>query len=126
VDNAMPFFNIADITPFEILPGARIRAPFGKHLMLSYLEMDEGAVVPFHRHPHEQGGIVMKGKVELTIEKEVKITEEGSMYIIPPNCLHRAVALGGPAIVLDVFSPVREDYAERFNKYIDLPETTGS
>ncbi len=122
----MPFFNVQDITPFEILPGARIRAPFGRNLMLSYLELDAGAVVPFHRHPHEQGGIVLKGKVELTIEKEVRITEEGSMYIIPANCLHQAVAVGGPAIVLDVFSPVREDYAERFNKYIRQPEATGS
>jgi len=31
---------------------------------------------------------------------------------------HRAVAVGGPALVLDVFSPIREDYAAKFNKYI--------
>src|SRR5487761_940198 len=114
----MPIFNIGDISPFEILPGVHIRAPFGKHLMLSYLELDRDAVVPLHQHPHEQGGIVLKGKVELTMGNEVMITEEGSMYIIPPNMLHKAVAVDGPAVVLDVFSPVREDYAERFNRYI--------
>ncbi len=122
----MPFFDVNEIDPFEIVPGARIRAPFGKNLMLSYLEMDEGAVVPFHRHPHEQGGIVLKGKVELTIEEEVRITEAGSLYIIPANCLHRAVAVDGPAVVLDVFSPVREDYAERFNRYMQQPGSSGS
>jgi hypothetical protein len=26
--------------------------------------------------------------------------------------------VGGPAVVLDVFSPVREDYAAMYNKYI--------
>jgi hypothetical protein len=30
----------------------------------------------------------------------------------------KPVAEVGPAVVLDVFSPVREDYAEQFNKYI--------
>jgi len=121
----MPIFNIGDIPPFEILPGVRIRAPFGKHLMLSYLELDRDAVVPLHQHPHEQGGIVLKGKVELTMGNEVRIAEEGSMYIIPPNMLHKAVAVDGPAVVLDVFSPVREDYAEQFNKYIGSRDAKG-
>jgi hypothetical protein len=40
------------------------------------------------------------------------------MYIIPSNTPHRAASVDGPAVVLDVFSPIREDYAERFNKYI--------
>src|ERR1051326_7267707 len=55
----MPFFQLSDIEPFELLPGLRIRAPFGENLMLSYLEFDRDAVVPFHSHPHEQGGIVL-------------------------------------------------------------------
>ena len=35
-----------------------------------------------------------------------------------PNVPHTVVAIDGPAVVLDVFSPVREDYAELYNKYI--------
>ena len=45
-------------------------------------------------------------------------------YLIPPNTPHKAVAVGGPARVLDVFSPIREDYAELYNKYI--PESDAS
>ncbi len=86
--------------------------------MLSYLEFDRDAVVPFHTHPHEQGGIVLQGEVELTIGDEARIVSPGSLYIVPPNTPHRAAAVNGPAVVLDVFSPVREDYAEKFNKYI--------
>jgi quercetin dioxygenase-like cupin family protein len=115
---AVPFYNISDIEPFELLPGLRIRAPFGKNLMLSYLEFDRDAVVPFHTHPHEQGGIVLQGKVELTIGDDARIVGPGSLYIVPPNTPHRAASVDGPAVVLDVFSPVREDYAEKFNKYI--------
>lgn len=88
--------------------------------MLSYLEFDRDAVVPFHSHPHEQGGIVLQGQVELTIGDDSRVVGPGSLYIVPPNTPHRAASVGGPAVVLDVFSPVREDYAEKFNKYIRL------
>ena len=90
--------------------------------MLSYLEMEPGAVVPLHRHPHEQGGILISGKLELTIGEEVRQVEAGAMFLIPPNVLHKAVAYDGPAVVLDVFSPVREDYAELTNRYIPSEE----
>jgi quercetin dioxygenase-like cupin family protein len=114
----VPFIDIKAVSPIEVLPGVRIRAPFGKNLMLSYLEMEEGAIVPLHAHPHEQGGILLKGKMELTIGDEVRIVEPGSMFLIPSNVYHKAVAINGPVLALDVFSPVREDYAELFNKYI--------
>jgi len=119
----MPFIDIQDVKPLEVVPGCKMRTPYGENLMLSYLEMDEGAVVPLHDHPHEQGGILLEGDVELTIGDETRLVTAGSMFIIPPNTPHKAVAVGGPAVVLDVFSPVREDYAELFNKYI--PEVDG-
>jgi len=114
----MPYFNINDIAPLKPLPGCRLRTPYGENLMLSHVDMDAGAVIPLHQHPHEQGGIVLKGRLELTIGDEVRILDVGEMYIIPPNTLHKAVAVDGPAIALDVFSPVREDYAEMANNYI--------
>lgn len=114
----MPFIDLAAIPPLELLPGCRLRTPYGQNLMLSYLEMDEGAVVPLHHHPHEQGGILLRGRMELTIGEETRVVEAGSLFLIPPNTPHKAVAVDGPALVLDVFSPVREDYAEMFNRYV--------
>jgi quercetin dioxygenase-like cupin family protein len=114
----MPFVDLANIPPLQILPGCRIRTPYGRNVMLSYLEMDEGAVVPLHHHPHEQAGMLLKGRMELTIGDETRTVEAGSMFIIPPDTPHKALAVGGPAVVLDVFSPVREDYAAMFNRYI--------
>jgi len=114
----MPFIDIDTVPAFEVVPGVRIRAPHGRNLMLSYLEMEQGSVVPLHSHPHEQGGILLKGRMELTIGDDVRVVETGAMYLIPPNVEHKAVALDGPIVVLDVFSPVREDYAELLNKYI--------
>ncbi|MGL4465442.1 MAG: cupin domain-containing protein [Planctomycetia bacterium] len=114
----MPFIDLNAVPRFELLPGCRLRTPFGEKLMLSYLEMDEGAVVPLHKHPHEQGGMLLSGRLELTIGDEVRVCEPGAMFLIPPNTPHKAAAVGGPCVVLDVFSPVREDYAELLNNYV--------
>ena len=86
--------------------------------MLSYLEMDEGAVIPLHDHPHEQGGMLLEGKLQFTLGDETRIVEAGAMFIIPPGVPHTVIAIDGPALVLDVFSPIREDYAELMNRYI--------
>jgi quercetin dioxygenase-like cupin family protein len=114
----MRYIEWSRIQPIELAPGVRARAPFGVNLMLSLLEMDEGAVVPLHTHPHEQGGIVLDGRVDLTIGEETRRVNEGEAYLIPPEVPHRAVAVDGPATCLDVFSPVREDYRELANRYI--------
>ena len=116
----MPFIEIEKIPAIEAIPGCRLRTPYGEHMMLSYLEMDEGAVVPMHHHPHEQGGMLLKGRIELTIGEEVRICEAGAMFLIPPNVPHQAIAVGVPALILDVFSPVQEDYRELYNKYIPV------
>lgn len=114
----MGFIDVDQVPAIEPVPGCRMRTPHGKNLMLSYLEMDAGAVVPLHSHPHEQGGMLISGKLQLTIGEETRIVTAGAMFLIPPNVPHRAVALDGPAVVLDVFSPVREDYADLLNRYI--------
>ena len=119
----MPFINISDYDAVELAPGARARTPYGKHVMLSYLELDEGAVVPMHAHPHEQAGLMLEGKLRLTIGDESRLCSRGDMFIIPPNTSHGAESIDGPSVVLDVFSPVREDYAELFNKYIPPVES---
>ena len=119
----MPFIDVNSIVPIEPVPGCRMRTPHGENLMLSYLEMDDGAEVPLHSHPHEQGGILLKGQVELQIGDETRLCQAGELFIIPPNVPHRALAVNGPATVLDIFSPVREDYAELVNRYIPTSDT---
>ena len=114
----MPFIDIDTVQPLRILPGCQMRTPFGENLMLSYLEMEQGAEVPRHEHPHEQGGMLLQGKLELTIGDESRVVEAGAMFLIPPNVPHRAVAVDGPVRVMDVFSPIREDYAELMDKYV--------
>src|SRR6188474_2697782 len=57
--STMPFIDISKIPALELLPGCRLRTPYGQNIMMSYLEMDEGAEVPLHHHPHEQAGMLL-------------------------------------------------------------------
>lgn len=108
----MGFIDLQHVPVIEPLPGCRLQTPAGQNLMLSYLRMEPGAEVPLHHHSQEQAGILLSGRLQLTIGDETRTLEPGALFLIPPDTPHRAVAVDGPVVVLDVFSPVREDYAE--------------
>jgi quercetin dioxygenase-like cupin family protein len=114
----MGFVDIEQQRPIELAPGVRLRTPHGEKLMLSLVEIEHGAEVPLHSHPHEQGGILISGTMDLTIGKEHKRLYPGDMYIIPGNVPHRAVAVNGPVVAMDVFSPIREDYAQLQSRFL--------
>lgn len=115
-DNPLSGFIDFNLIPeFEPAPGCKLKTPYAEQLMLSRVEMEEDAVIPLHHHSHEQGGVLLSGSLELQIGDETRTLSPGEMYLIPSNTPHRAVAKGGPAVVLDVFSPIREDYVEMSN-----------
>lgn len=109
----MAFLQLSEFENREIFPGVRIRAPYTDKLMLSYVELDPGAIVPLHQHPHEQGGIVVQGKLRFRIGNETQTLGPGSLYLIPSNVPHEVTVVEGPAVALDVFTPIREDYARK-------------
>jgi quercetin dioxygenase-like cupin family protein len=86
----------------------------GKNLMMMMLTVEPGIPTPPHSHPHEQIGYLLEGRgVLFSGGKSVEI-EAGTSFLIPPHESHNFNALGSkPAIIIDVFSPPREDYLER-------------
>ena len=54
---------------------------------------------------------MLDGKLEMHIGDELVILEPGTVKVIPSNTPHSAVALTDCKLI-DVFSPVREDYKE--------------
>ena len=120
----MAVIDISTIPTRDLAPGIHARVMHGHALSMMRVHIDAGSDLPEHSHPHEQGGMLIRGTLELTIGDETRLCQPGSMFLIPPNVKHRAVAVGGPCVVLDVFSPVREDYAELVNHYIPPVEPT--
>ena len=94
----------------RIFPGVAIRTTAGQGLMLSLVNFEPGSVVPEHAHPHEQMGMMISGRAEFTVGGTTRVLGPGDMWRIPGHVPHKVVALDGPAVALDVFHPVREDY----------------
>ena len=120
----MPFVNPGDLPQLELFPGIVSALASGDNLMLSFLEMEQDAEVAEHSHPHEQAGLVLAGKLRFRIGQEEKVVGPGEAFIIPPNVVHWGVVEEGPAKVLDIFSPPREDYVERYNRHAKTGEDT--
>ncbi len=94
----------------QLFPGVEIRTTAGQGLMLSVVTFEPNSVVPEHAHPHEQMGIMISGRLEFTVGGETKILGPGDIWRIPGGVPHKVVALDGPAVALDCFHPIREDY----------------
>lgn len=120
----MAFVELDKLPRMELFPGVRSRLVAGKNLMLSALELDDGGIVPEHSHPHEQAGLMLEGKLKLRIGNEEKLLTPGDVFVIPGNVVHSGVVTEGPARVLDIFSPVREDYLEQYNRYAQTSQQT--
>lgn len=104
------FYNMNALSEVELIDGITARFVVGGRMMFSYVKLAPGAVMPTHSHPHEQLGYVVEGSMVLTLGEEERELHPGDAYTIPGDIKHRAV--GGPngCLVLDVFSPLREDY----------------
>jgi quercetin dioxygenase-like cupin family protein len=119
----MPFLHADDLPKLELFPKALSGIVEGQHLMLSFLELAPGCLIPEHSHPHEQAGLVLSGRLRFRIGDEERVAGPGDAFLIPPNVVHEGAVEGDePSKVLDIFSPPREDYAERYNRYT---ETSG-
>ena len=106
----MYFYNAKERESKEIVPGGTIRTFWGDNTLLSVVSIDPNVEVPRHTHPQEQSGIVLEGEMEMGVAGEVKTLRPGDMYIIPGGVEHYAKTSSSHARVLDIFSPVREDY----------------
>ncbi|WP_448206973.1 cupin domain-containing protein [Azospirillum sp. sgz302134] len=78
-------------------------------MMMVRVEFEAGAIGPQHRHPHVQCAVVEKGSFDVTIEGRTERLGAGDGYMVPSNALHGVVALE-PGVLLDIFTPVREDF----------------
>jgi quercetin dioxygenase-like cupin family protein len=107
----MPLVQHAAVKPVEMLPGVvRRTLNAGQRTMLIEVSLDEGAVVPWHTHPHEQVGYLVSGRLLFELGEEERLElGPGDSWLVPSGVPHQATALE-PCRLVDVFSPPREEY----------------
>ena len=108
------FVHLDAVRAFELADGVTGQPLFGEGAMLNLIRFEPGAVVPLHSHPHEQLGIVLEGMQALVVEGVAHELGPFEAYVLPGGVEHSAYCGPDGALVLDVFTPVREEYRERW------------
>jgi len=104
-------FQIAAESEWQDLGDGIQRQVFGydDRVMMVKVKFERDAVGVLHQHHHTQISYVESGVFETTIGEEKKVLKKGDGFFIPANVIHGVICIE-PGILVDVFSPHREDF----------------
>jgi quercetin dioxygenase-like cupin family protein len=104
------FYQKDDLGYKEAAEGVLLKTlVHGAKTLLSEFRLEAGRSLPSHSHPHEQTGYLVSGRLRLIIGDERFDAKSGDSWCIPGTAVHSAEILED-SVVVEVFSPVREDY----------------
>ncbi len=101
--------NIEDIEIQRLLPGTEVRFIHSDRMTVAHWHFDPDIDLPEHSHHHDQISTVVEGEFELTLNGVTERLSAGDYLVIPPNVVHSGRSITDCRII-DVFSPVREDF----------------
>ena len=106
----------ADIPSERVTAGIERRFLSGDRVTVAQFELKRGGVVPLHSHESEQITQVLRGVLKFAIDGREIIVREGEVLQIPGWMAHEVEVLDD-AFVVDVFSPVRQDWIDGTDDY---------
>ena len=96
----------------ELIPGVFMKAlTHGDNTLLCEFKLKKGAVIPEHQHPQEQTGYLVRGALRFFGEGGEATVKPGYSWCFKGGVKHGAEVLED-SVVIEVFSPVRQDYLE--------------
>ena len=93
-----------------IADGIQRQMIWGEHLMVCRLCFGPHIVTAVHSHPHEQITLVERGRVLFTIDGIQHPASAGAVLHVPSGVSHGATILDEGAVLIDIFSPIREEF----------------
>ena len=91
-------------------PGLERRVgAYNDKIFLAEHRMENGWVGAAHSHPHDQVVYVVSGHLRVVAGDKTFEIRQGDSFVVRGGVLHQASALA-PSVVIDVFTPWREDY----------------
>jgi quercetin dioxygenase-like cupin family protein len=88
----------------------------GDRVTVARFELARGGVVPRHAHENEQVSCVLSGVLRFQFDDREVVVGAGEVMRIPGGVAHE-VAVLEDTVVIDVFSPVRQDWIDRTDTY---------
>ena len=114
------YASLEDLPLQRIWDGVVARVVEGDKMSFAVVELAPNSIVARHQHPNEQIGLVLRGALTFTIGGERRLLHTGDTYNIPADVPHDVVTGTDGAVVIDVFAPMRADWA-RFIKETPVP-----
>ena len=105
-----------DIAQEQINPDIKRQYLSGDRVTIARFELKRGGVVPRHAHENEQVSMVLSGALLFRIDGRETTIRGGEVMQIPGNVAHEVEVLED-ALVIDVFSPVRQDWIDKTDTY---------
>ncbi len=112
----MSHYRWIDVPSEEITGAIARRFITGDSMTIGRFELKQGGVVPSHFHANEQVSIVLSGALLFRIEGQETVVRAGEVMQIPGNAAHEVEVLED-TLVVDVFSPVRQDWIDKTDTY---------
>src|SRR6478735_7994518 len=108
---ALPIVDWSRTEWQAVRPGVERKAFSGAGATLALHRVRPGHALK-HAHPHEQIVYMISGSMDFHIEGERHRLGPGALIAIPPNAMHHGEVVGTEeAVLLDVFTPRRGEYA---------------
>ena len=106
-------FLSGEYTPIEVVDEGISRQilGFNDQIMMVKVWFEEGAQGYIHSHVHSQVTYIESGEFDVTVGNETRTLVAGDCFFMEPWAEHGAVCKRA-GVLIDVFSPLREDFLE--------------
>ena len=102
--SAIPIETIAEGVTRQMLVGDRV--------MVCRLTLAPRTVTPIHTHVHEQITLVERGRADFFVDGQRRTATAGDLLLFPSGIQHGATMLEDEVVLIDIFSPPREDFLQ--------------
>ncbi len=106
------YFRLEEQPETMVSPLVKRRLISGENAMLLRIDLQRGASVETHQHPHEQISYILSGRVEFDLAGYKQIMTAGDVVCVPGNTPHALTVLED-TVILEIFSPPREDFLNK-------------
>jgi quercetin dioxygenase-like cupin family protein len=104
------FRTLRQIAPQRIWDGVSCRAVYGEQMTLATVELAPNSVIPEHSHANEQLGLLVEGSVTFRVGEETQALAPGATWCIAGHVPHEIRVGSDGAVVIEAFSPRRDDW----------------
>ena len=105
-----------DIPAESVTPSIARQYITGDRVTVARFELAAGGVVPRHAHENEQVTCVLSGALRFRFDGHDLMAGAGEVVRIPGGIAHE-VEVVEDALVIDVFSPARQDWIDKKDDY---------